>query len=244
MIKWTKIVVIGAGGTGSLLFNPLCRYLYSKEYLGEIVICDGDKYDTSNASRQMFALSKVGMNKAEYQVLAISSQLPEIASRLSYIDEYLSQKDIQDLIVENTLVINCVDNLAARKYVEDRISELDNAAHICCGNDLRHGQVQTSLRINGEWRSPTIYEESPIFNNDNDDRSDMTCQDLQELESGGQIIAANFMAAALALNYVIQLIPPSESSVFDGTFIQNGFTYFDTMTNCFESRSTNEVVLA
>lgn len=241
MKNWDRVIVIGAGGTGSLLFNPLCRYLYSVGFNGEIYICDGDTYSFTNSSRQIFASSKVGMNKAEYQALAVSSQLPEMSDYISYIDKYLSQSDIEKMIIENTVVINCVDNLAARKYVEDRVSEMNNAAHICCGNEMRHGQVQISLRIDGHWASPSIYEQSPLFNSNNDDRSEMTCQEIEALESGGQIIAANMTCAALALNYFTQLMPAQSNAVFNGEYIPYGFVSFDTMLNSYENKSQNEV---
>lgn len=240
MVEWSKIIVIGAGGTGSMLFGPLCRYLLSKQFSGEIVICDGDEYSASNLERQMFSASKIGMNKAEYQALVIASHLPDLEDRISYIDKYLSQNDIENIVLENTIIINCVDNLAARKYVEDHIATLNTAAHICCGNELRHGQVQISLRVDGEWCSQSIYQDSPMFNSSSDDRSSMSCQQIADLPSGGQIIASNMMAAALALNYVLQIMPPTPGAVFDGSYVPAGYTYFDVMTNSFENKSLNQ----
>lgn len=233
-----KILVIGAGGTGSFLLPPLARFLRSINYDGRIIIADGDKYEDSNSDRQLFSRSHIGKNKAEYQALAIQSQLGDM--EIEIIPEYLNKEKINSIIEEETLVINCVDNLAARKFVEDRILELETGAHICCGNDLRHGNVQISLRHNNKQLTPSIYDIHPEFNSDNDDRSVMNCQDISDLSSGGQIIGANMMAASLAMNFVIQLLgnyPVNQN----GTYIPFAYTYFDILTNSFESKLQSKV---
>lgn len=196
-----NIIVIGCGGTGSQLIVPLCRYLFSKrdEFIGNIIFVDGDSYSESNRDRQNFNPEFINKNKAEYQALVISKILPEIANRISFIPEYLSKNAVEEIIEENTVVFNCTDNLAIRKYVEDAISELSTGCHICCGNENHSGQVQIHYRDNGESITPSIYDRFPEFNSDNGDRSSMNCQQLSELPSGGQTIISNMMAATIAI---------------------------------------------
>lgn len=200
-----KVVVIGAGGTGSILLPQLIRYLRSRNFRGKLIIADGDAYTMSNAERQLFTLHKVGMNKAQYQAMAIVSQLPDMKDQVEYLPKYLSSEDITNLVEDHTVVINCVDNNAARKYVEDRCMNLPNAAHICCGNELTTGQVQICLRSDGRTITNTIFKNSPNFANGGEDRAKMNCEDIAALPGGGQLIAANMMAAAIALNFMIQL---------------------------------------
>lgn len=56
----SKVLVVGAGGSGSSLL-----YYLAAAGVGEIVICDGDDVDLSNLNRQILhASDRIGMNKA------------------------------------------------------------------------------------------------------------------------------------------------------------------------------------
>lgn len=202
-----KILVIGAGGTGSALFIPLCRYLSSQAYDGRVVIADGDKYEISNADRQNFSQDFIGDNKAQYQVMVAESVIPSdnITYDLIYVDRFLTKEDINNLVEEHTIVVNCVDNKAARKYVEDRVLELNNAYHICCGNEKTSGQTTITARVNGKLITKSLYDLYPKFNSVDGDRSVMSCEEMAQLPSGGQIIMANMTAAVLALNFIQQI---------------------------------------
>lgn len=230
-----KVIIIGAGGTGSILIPQAARYLRSQKFQGEFILIDGDSYSEGNAERQTFAMSKVGMNKAKYQAMAVSSQLPDFGDRVTFVDKYIGEADIEDLVEENCIVINCADNNAIRKLVEDRVMGLKNAAHICCGNELRDGQVQLFLRNNGKNLTPSIYEGSPQFNSLTDDRSKMNCEAISALPSGGQLIAANMMCATLALNFLIQLTFGAKIHK-SGTYIPTSFVQFDSYTNGFNRK--------
>lgn len=202
-----KIVVIGAGGTGSLLIPLIVRHLSNpnRVFNGTFIVADGDSYSESNLSRQDFNPVYVGKNKAEYQIMAAQSKVPISKNWAVAIPHYLSKEHINDLVTENTIVINCADNKAIRKFVEDRVRRLSNAAHICCGNELNHGQCQISVVENGRSLTPTIYDRSPNFNSIDDSRSEMDCEQINALPSGGQTLAANNMAAAIAFNMFVQL---------------------------------------
>ena len=202
-MKFERVVVIGCGGTGSFLINPLCRYLLNHEC--EIILCDGDSYQPNNINRQNFNTKFMNTNKAEYQAMATISAMPSMESRISVIDRYLGKDDLPTLIKEKTLVINCADNISIRKYVEDHISTLNTAAHICCGNENIRGQVQLSFIMNDTRLTHTIYDKYPEFNQEKDDKSKMSCEQLSALPSGGQLICSNFMCAALALAYIHRL---------------------------------------
>jgi len=236
---WNRVIVIGAGGTGSMLLPNLARFLRSHSFAGSLIIADGDEYSVSNSDRQSFNLSKVGTNKAEYQSMVIASHIPDFADNIEYIPEYLSKEDIDSMVLDGTIVINCADNNAIRKYVEDRVLQLNTAAHVCCGNELRNGQVQCSVRKNGTQVSPSIYKQSPNFNITNDDRSSMTCEEIANLPSGGQIIATNMMAASLALNYVVQLFSNSILHNY-GDIVPAGTVYYDIFTLKFEPQDIHD----
>lgn len=236
-----RVVVIGAGGTGSMLLPTLSRHLYTQGFKGTLIIVDGDKYSEGNIERQIFSQQYVDHNKAQYQAEVIINHIPAFADNVSALPKYATQQDIHDLVVDYTVVFNCVDNLAARKYVEDRCLQLNEVAHICCGNEKRNGQVQISLRRDGEQICPSIYDEVPQFNNANDDRSAMNCQQLAALPSGGQWAVANMYCATLAMVLFYQLT--SDMKIFqNGYKIPAAFLGFDIVSSGFERASEMNMV--
>lgn len=199
MMKINKVIVIGLGGTGSILIQPLARFLQSQKFTGKLLLIDGDTYSMSNMDRQLFNPSMINMNKAAFQAALLANYVPGLKDQIQVLPEYISQLGIEELVDENVVVFNCVDNNAVRKYVEDKCLILNNAIHICCGNELTRGQVQISVRIGGKQVHPSIYAWVPDFANGRDDRSAMSCEEIAMLPSGGQLIIANMMAASLAL---------------------------------------------
>jgi molybdopterin/thiamine biosynthesis adenylyltransferase len=228
-----RVVVLGLGGTGSIVLPLIARYLKSQNYQNDIMLVDGDSYSLSNTDRQLFSTKYTGTNKAEYQAKALESQMPELSSQLHVVDKYIGQDDIDDLIVENTIVINCSDNKAARKIIEDRCLQLQNAAHICCGNEKVTGQVQLNLRVDGVQVTPSIYERSPTFNSMSEDRSTMSCEEIGSLPSGGQLICANATAAVLALNMLVQVLGETMKSQ-NGKWVPCDMVQFNTTENGFQ----------
>lgn len=238
-MTWKRILVIGAGGTGSLLLPSLSRFLFSQKFEGELIIADGDHYSESNIERQNFALKFVGENKAEYQYNLICAHMPDFQDRCNFIKTYLGSDDVNKLVDNGTIIINCADNKAIRKLVEDRCLTLDNVAHICCGNEMRTGQAQISLRMGGQQITPSIYQHFPDLNEMDGDRSKMDCLQLAQLPSGGQIIVANNWAASFALGYVVKLM--STHPLFSDNWFPSSGIVFDAFTDSFEVLDKQEV---
>lgn len=226
-----KIILIGCGGTGSYLAPPLARFLRASKFVGEFILVDGDSYEPSNLDRQSFNLDLLGENKAVAQATRLQREIEDF--QCGIIDDYLSEEDVNEYVTDGTLVINCADNNAIRKFVEDRIDTLDNGVHICCGNELRHGQVQISCKEKGKRTTRSIYEDAPVFKEGNGDRSKMSCQELAELPGGGQLITANFFAAALALGYVANII----RNDYTTHKLYNDTVVFDSISNNTKSTS-------
>lgn len=237
-----KVIVLGAGGTGSLLISALARYLNSSGFDGSLVIIDGDAYSNTNVDRQLFGTSAIGQNKAEYQAKVLEAHLPNFAAKcVTFLAEYVGKDDIETLVTENTVVINCTDNMAARKYVEDKVLTLENGTHICCGNELNTGQVQIHHRKDGKSITPSIYDRIPKFNSTADDRATMSCEELAALPGGGQLIVANMMAATLALMYMIQISSPKNPIYLGGEWVPNDSVWFNTQLGSFTMEGTRTV---
>src|ERR1700744_2720658 len=88
-----RIKVIGLGGIGSYLVEPLCRYLsHQKDYV-ELTLVDGDAYEDRNRQRQQF--SDKG-NKAIITMESLRPKFPEIHFRNK--SEFVTDDNVVPLI--------------------------------------------------------------------------------------------------------------------------------------------------
>ena len=60
-----KIIMLGAGGTGSYIAMHLYRLLYCLDRRVRIIIADGDSVEKKNLIRQHFTAADLGQNKAK-----------------------------------------------------------------------------------------------------------------------------------------------------------------------------------
>ena len=131
-----RVKIIGAGGIGSYLIEPLARYLNSLNTSVEITIIDGDSYEHKNKQRQQF--SKLG-NKAEITVKDLKMKFPNILFK--YQPVYVDRKNAIQFIRENDHVFLCVDNHNTRNIVSKRCEELDDILLINGANEYTDGDV-------------------------------------------------------------------------------------------------------
>ena len=136
----------------------------------------------------------------------MTKRFMKLEENIKFFDEYLGPNNI-NMIEDDCVVFNCVDNNYARTLIDRHISTLQNAVHICSGNDKIDGQVQYHIRKNGRSKTRPIVEEFPeLVNDTTGDRSSMSCEELSLLPSGGQFIMTNFMAAAMMLSFFTSYI--------------------------------------
>lgn len=190
--------LFGCGGTGSQLLGPLLAYLSthhgnrSEEF--EVLLVDGDNFESGNLERQLFSPNFVGQNKA--QALAQTyAHYPVEAYPI-----FAGMKDLKHLIPEDSVTLIAVDNFSLRAIVEYHVSQLKNAVVINAGNELETGTMQLWVREKGKNKTPILsYGHPEIRYLSADDRSNMTCAQVAEMPGGGQIILANTFAANLML---------------------------------------------
>lgn len=151
-MKTRKIKIVGLGGIGCWLVEPLCRYLSHTGDNIEVTLIDGDTYEEKNRNRQTFEKLE---NKAVAKAEEMTKKLPKVFFRGK--GEYVTDDNVISLIRENDVIFLCVDNHATRKLVSDRCAELDNVLLISGGNDFTDGNVIYYHRQNGEdiTKSPT-----------------------------------------------------------------------------------------
>lgn len=210
--EFRKVVVVGVGGTGSYLLPQLARYLNSRKEDIEITICDGDKYDEGNMNRQEFAHSRLNKNKAEVQSEIYTRKFKDIV--VFCVPEYLGANNIKDVIVNNSIVFCCVDNHFCRNLISKHCQTLDNVLLISGGNEEFDGNVQSFARINGKNMNEPIEVRHPEIERTNDgNRSEMSCEQLAQLPSGGQVIFTNATSANIMCNLLFGYIYNAEKVV-------------------------------
>ena len=104
-------LVIGAGGLGS----PAALYLASAGG-GRITLADGDTVDLTNLQRQILhTQDRIGMLKARSGQMALAQINPEVA--VEPITERLAGEQLEALIANVDIVLDCCDNFATRYAV-------------------------------------------------------------------------------------------------------------------------------
>ena len=199
MKKIRKIKVIGVGGIGSYLIEPLARYLNHSDDNCEITLIDGDSYEERNRERQRFS---VLANKAKQTVTQYKNDFPKIHFRFK--EEYVTDENVVTTVREGDTVFLCVDNHATRKLVSDRCGELDNVTLISGGNDLTDGNVVCYLRKDGKDATRSLTDLHPRIADPQDTnpgeaiRSRSGCQ--QQTADSPQLLFTNLAIASMMLN--------------------------------------------
>jgi molybdopterin/thiamine biosynthesis adenylyltransferase len=198
-----EIVVIGAGGIGYHLIEPLVRFLnYTyTDYL--VTLVDGDSIEDGNLSRQHEANS-VGQNKAEALATIVNSRIHPrhnvVALPYFFSPTTLAENSVlRGLIKNDVTVFVCVDNNATRVYVELLISELETATMISGGNDLLKGQAQIYVRSGRKDLTPKPSDVNPeIMDLDDEFPDEVGCDEA--VVSEPQLIFTNNMVACMMLS--------------------------------------------
>lgn len=207
-------IMVGAGGTGSILYEPLLRYLQSyHEHHDDdftLTIIDGKEVAASKLHRQLFAGRFAG-NPKSTSLVEQSGADPTVVIA---VPEYLSEKNIGG-IRDGAVVLICADNFPVRARIEEHAKTLDRVAVINGGNEMDDGSLQLYVRHNGEDVTPPMSQGHPeILSDDKRDPAALSCEQIAELPSGEQTIAANMMSAGVMLNGLV-LLHQWEDSVDD-----------------------------
>jgi PRTRC genetic system ThiF family protein len=134
-----RVIVVGAGGTGSAVLPALARLHHAMIELGhpggiECTVYDDDVVSQTNVGRQGFYPNDVGSFKASL-----------IVNRLNMLMGTNWRANTQRLngrtaLCNVDLVIGCVDTRVARKAIVDAIGS-GSTYYLDCGNDTDRGQV-------------------------------------------------------------------------------------------------------
>jgi proteasome lid subunit RPN8/RPN11 len=104
-----RAVVIGAGGTGSALVTLLARC-----GIGELIVVDGDKLETSNLNRvRGYRVADVDQNKADTLARYIANL--GLSCKVTSIAEFVDRSPVAvDAISSADIVFGCTDDVGGR----------------------------------------------------------------------------------------------------------------------------------
>jgi len=107
----SRVLVVGAGGLGS----PVAMYLAASG-VGHITLADPDKVDLTNLQRQIaHTTERVGQTKVGSAAKALHAINPEV--RLTLLEKQLQIDDLDQLLSDIDVVVDCCDNFATRQAV-------------------------------------------------------------------------------------------------------------------------------
>jgi len=107
-----RIVIVGVGALGSHVA------LFLRNIDKTIVVVDYDRVETKNIQAQFH--SKMGLRRNKAQALQLSLQ-GLFGVKIEAIPHKLVNNNISQLLSNSTLVIDCTDNIAARRTIQDYV---------------------------------------------------------------------------------------------------------------------------
>ena len=152
-----RILVVGAGGTGSAVVMGLPYLDQAMRVWGHpmglnVAMMDADVVSETNCIRQPFSISDVGQNKATVLINRINLFW---GTRWSAEPTYFHERSLQrDYNRVPDLIIGCVDNRAARKSIESALTGGGNRTcyWLDLGNNAASGQYVLGQPLNSRNR--------------------------------------------------------------------------------------------
>lgn len=226
-----KILMIGAGGTGSYVVPHLYRLLHTLDRPVKVVIADGDIVEEKNLVRQNFISSDIRRNKA--QVLA-ERYATAFGMEVQYIPDFIESDDMLAELVKPdryqvepydyyqqaqglSILIGCVDNNKSRQLCHRVFHKAENLIYIDSGNGEHTGQVVCGIRRKGRTYYKPIGDVYPDILSDVDKfPTELSC--AEAAISAPQSIVANIMAATAVVSYLYNILVLGSIEVRSVTF--------------------------
>lgn len=157
-------IVVGVGGTGSLLARDLPKLLIDTDH--KILLIDGDIVEKKNLKRQSYQIVDIG----EYKAIALCSKINTFYEmNCEAIGKYVKSNEIIDYMKQNKeftpVIIGCVDNNTTRKILEKTYKQLN----VCYYLDSANGEFEGNIFIkykNKEFEKGVLRSEAYKFSKD------------------------------------------------------------------------------
>ncbi|MDR1130862.1 MAG: ThiF family adenylyltransferase [Oscillospiraceae bacterium] len=222
-----KIIMLGAGGTGSYIAMHLYRLSHCLDRPVRIIIADGDSVEQKNLIRQHFTAADLGLNKA--RVLA-ERYASAFSMEAEYIPIFIEDKArLRQLIQpeqvymklegggslrlpEMVVLISAVDNNKSRRLCNEAFYEEKDLIYIDSGNSEYSGQVVCGIRRNGRTLyKPVGYVYPDILEDADKFQSELSCAEASV--SAPQTITANMTAATLVVSLLYNILVLGDNKV-------------------------------
>jgi molybdopterin/thiamine biosynthesis adenylyltransferase len=149
----SSVLVVGNGGLGS----PALLYLAAIG-IGHIGLCDHDDISYSNLNRQvLYTIADVGQAKSKVAAQRLKAINPDL--RIDLYEEFLRQDNALDICRGYDIVVDCLDNFAARFILNDACLEL-GIPFVHAGVYKYYGQTITIVPGKGPCLRCIFAEES------------------------------------------------------------------------------------
>jgi PRTRC genetic system ThiF family protein len=205
-----RILVVGAGGTGSAITMGLPYLDQALRVWGrfaglEVVLMDADTVSETNCIRQPFSVSDIGQNKATVLINRINLFWgTRWRAEPSNFDDRTFDR-IQNGSVD--LLIGCVDSRATRSIIARALAKINNqtAYWLDLGNNAASGQFVLGQPLNARNRRKacrlrTVSELYPeIINAEAGEDPLPSCSAVEALERQEPFINQTLASSALAL---------------------------------------------
>lgn len=224
-----KIVIVGAGGTGSHFIARFSQFLASFDSSHarvDVAVVDGDMVEEGNIARQNFGTGDVMQNKAEAIAAAVADTygltfhtFPIYINDKHDLDEVFAAFPGVALHPSLNILVGACDNHRCRQAMERWFSSTRSAVYIDSANEFSVGEVVIGIKTNKRLISPSRKHYFPeIMRDRKKRRSEQSCGAVNK--STPQHIATNCEAGNIMLSILCQLLS-------DGK-ISGGIIYFDT----------------
>jgi len=138
-----KLVIVGCGGTGSLVAEGLCRLLINSDLT--LMLVDFDRVEPHNLLRQNFFAREVGKFKSQ----ALAERLSRQYGRKICYSVMPYERGMFDVPMGagtyhkamSLIIMGCVDSAEARRSIADGMSSNWNNWWLDAGNGHHSGQV-------------------------------------------------------------------------------------------------------
>ena len=205
-----RVLVVGAGGTGSAITMGLPYLDQALRVWGrfaglDVVLLDADTVSETNSVRQPFSISDIGLNKAAVLINRINLFWgTRWHAEPTYFDEQTLDR-INDRSID--LLIGCVDTRAARSVISRALTKARNctAYWLDLGNNSASGQFVLGQPLNARNRRKaarlrTVSELYPeIIDSEGGEDPLPSCSAVEALDRQEPFINQALASAALAM---------------------------------------------
>ena len=218
------IVLIGCGGTGSIVAEHICRMIKGFRLRCGLHLYDGDTVSAANITRQNFANYEIGGNKAEALAMRLAGRFGiAIAANAHHFDRRVLAENELIGDYRSTLIVSCTDSLVSRKQIASRPQPA--GIWLDAGNELHHGQVVVgTTHRESELRKefwafnrtpfvlamPDIAAQNPAILKARRQKAKAGCADVPFAQQG---FGVNAMAAIAAATIAKQILVDSQLKI-------------------------------